>query len=72
MLELCKCEFAVVPGDMQGAVEPPTDRDRVSGWWKHGFRAFKLDVVSVEGDAIVVENRSGSSKAEDIVALWYS
>ena len=66
IVTLCECELGLVPEDVQGTIKPATGRDSVSWRWERSLRAFELDVVSVESDAIVVEHSSGRCKAEDV------
>ena len=42
------------------------DRDSVSGRWERSLRAFKLNEVSMEGNAVVVEHSPGGCKTEDV------
>ena len=57
-IEVNELEFMVVPEDVERAIEPSADGDVVPGWRQGSCRGEELDVAGVEGDGIVVVDRT--------------
>lgn len=58
-----------VPEDVEGAIEPPSEDDMVTGRWQWSLRGMELDVVGIECDGVIVVDIAGCFKTEDVLKI---